>query len=187
MSLFWTGLAIGFVVAVPFGPIGLLCINRALSRGPAYGLLSGLGVATADSISAGIAALGLTLVSSFLVSHQIWLRLFGGFFLCVLGTRTFLEKPPPQATTAGIGSVAEAYGTMFLVTFTHPGTILSFIAIYAGWGVQNLSGHYFSAAILMAGVFGGSALWWVALSGVLLMLQAKFTLEALRWVQKASG
>ena len=61
LYLLLQGMIIGLVVAVPFGPLGLLCINRALVMGPWCGLLSGFGVATADALAAGIAALGVSL------------------------------------------------------------------------------------------------------------------------------
>ena len=94
------GIVIGFVIAVPVGPIGLLCINRALAGGIAYGLLSGVGAATADAIAGGIAALGLTLVYNFLVGQQPWLHVVAGLFLCWLGFRTFMTRPGAQAAAA---------------------------------------------------------------------------------------
>jgi threonine/homoserine/homoserine lactone efflux protein len=187
MPLIVQGLIIGFVVAVPFGPIGLLCINRALSGGPVYGLFSGLGVATADAIAAGIAAVGWTLISSFFVSEQLWLRLFGGLFLCYLGVRTFLAKPRNQVTSFNEENLTKAYATMLFFNLSHPGTILSFLAIYAGWGIEDLSGHYLSAAVLSVSVFCGSALWWFILCGLLITFQTKFTYNALRWVHIISG
>ncbi len=85
------GAMMGFVVAVPVGPLGLLCINRALSLGPWYGLFSGLGIATADALAGGIAALSISLVSQFLVDHQFAFRLVGGLFLCYLGYEIYLH------------------------------------------------------------------------------------------------
>ncbi len=187
MPLLVQGLIIGFVIAVPFGPIGLFCINRALSGGPVYGLFSGLGVATADAIAAGIAAVGWTLISSFFVSEQLWLRLFGGLFLCYLGGRTFLAKPKNQVASVNAESRAKAYATMLVFNLSHPGTILSFLAIYAGWGIENLSGNYLSAAKLTVSVFCGSALWWFILCGLLIVFQTKFTHGALWWVHILSG
>jgi len=184
---FFKGLLIGFVVAVPVGPIGLLCINRALSRGPVYGLISGLGVATADALSAGIAVLGLTLILSFLLSQQVWLHLIGGLFLCYLGFRIFMARPAGQTVSVQEKGFVRAYVSMFLLTLTNPGTILSFIAIYAGWGVHNLRGDYLSAALLTLGVFVGSALWWFILAGGLLAFGPKFTYPGLRWVHRISG
>ncbi len=187
MALFVQGLIIGLMVAVPFGPIGLFCINRALSGGPTYGLFSGLGVATADAIAAGIAALGWTLISGFFVTEQLWLRLFGGLFLCYLGVRTFSAKPKSQVASVSEESRTKAYATMLIFNISHPGTILSFLAIYAGWGIENLSGKYLSAAVLAVSVFCGSALWWVALCGILITFETKFTHNALRRVHIVSG
>lgn len=187
MSLFIEGIVIGFVVAVPVGPIGLLCINRALSGGPAYGFLSGLGVATADAVSGGIVVLGLTLVSSFLSSQHEWLRPIGGLFLCYLGLRTFMAKPAEQAISTKENGLMGAYTSTFFLTFTNPVTILSFVAIYAGWGVRSLSGDYLSAAALTSGIFFGSALWWVILGAALLLSREKFTDHGLRWIHRISG
>ena len=123
MLLFFKGFAIGLMVAVPVGPIGLLCVNRALFKGAVYGLLSGLGVATADAIAAGIAVLGLTLVSGFLLEQQLWFRLIGGFFLCYLGVKIFSTTPLERAASAKDGSLVRAYVSTFLLTFSNPLTI----------------------------------------------------------------
>jgi threonine/homoserine/homoserine lactone efflux protein len=187
VSLFLIGFVIGLMVAVPVGPIGLLCVNRTLSRGPVYGLFSGLGVATADAISAGIVALGLTLVSSFYMSHQIWLRLIGGVFLCYVGAKIFITQPSEPSAWDKEQNLLHAYASTFFLTFTNPLTLLSFVAIYAGWGVEDLTGHYFASAILTAGVFCGSASWWVVLSSSMRALRMMFSHSGLRWVHRISG
>ena len=87
------GLIIGFSIAAPVGPIGVLCIRRTLAEGRAAGLISGLGAATADAIYGCIAGFGLTFISNLLIDQQMWLRLFGGAFLCYLGLTTFSAKP----------------------------------------------------------------------------------------------
>ncbi len=181
------GLIIGFVVAVPVGPIGLLCISRAFSGGPAYGLYSGLGVATADAISAGIAILGMRLLVDFLLSHQPWLHLIGGLFLCCLGCRTFLAESREKVAGSDSSGLAGAYASTFFLTLTSPVTLVSFIAIYAGWGVGHLGRSYAAAATLTSGVFFGSALWWLILTGGLALLQGRFSRQWVRWVQRVSG
>jgi len=187
LGLFLKGILIGFVVAVPIGPMGVLCVSRALSGGPVYGLFSGLGVATGDAVWAGIAALGLTMISGFLFSQQSWLRLIGGIFLCYLGIKTFLTGPRVQTVSGVASGLGGAYGSTFFLTFSNPATILSFVAIYAGWGVESLSGHYVSAAVLTAGVFVGSASWWILLSGGLLAFRKSFAYSGLQWVERISG
>ncbi len=184
---FVQGLLIGFVVAVPVGPVGLTCINRALSGGAAYGLVSGLGVATADAIAAGIAVLGLTLVLSFLIHEEMWFRLIGGLFLCYLGFKIFTTRAAEQVASAKVNGLIRAYASMFLLAMTNPGTILSLLAICAGWGVGNLSGNYLSAALLTSGVFFGSALWWVLLASGMVFFGPKFAYPGLRLVHRISG
>ncbi|HEX9445208.1 MAG TPA: LysE family transporter [Candidatus Binatia bacterium] len=187
MGLFFKGFIIGMIVAVPIGPIGLLCVNRTLSKGPAYGLASGLGVATADAISGGIVVLGLTLVSTFLIDEQMWLRLIGGLFLCYLGLTIFFTEPSERAAADHERNLLSAYASTFLLTFSNPLTLLSFVAIYAGWGVEDLSEHHLMAAVLTAGIFCGSASWWVVLSMGVPVVRLMFTHEGLRWVHRVSG
>ena len=186
-SLFLRGLIIGLSIAAPVGPIGVLCIRRTLAQGRGYGLASGLGAATADAVYGCVAGVGLTFISSFLVNQQMWLRLVGGAFLCYLGVKTLLAKPAEEAAeTRGTGLLG-AYGSTFFLTLTNPMTILSFAAIFAGLGVAETGGDYASAAILVLGVFAGSALWWLLLSGGVSLFRSKFTPQALVWVNLISG
>jgi threonine/homoserine/homoserine lactone efflux protein len=187
ISLLFQGILMGLVVAVPVGPLGLLCINRALALGPTYGLFSGLGVATADALAAAIAALGITLISGFLSEHQFVLRLIGGVFLCYLGYTIYMTEPVTQAPIKDINGLLGAYATTFFLTFSNPVTVLSFVAIYAGWHVPSLDGQYIAAATLTAGVFAGSALWWIALFIGLEMFHERFNLRFLYWVHRVSG
>jgi threonine/homoserine/homoserine lactone efflux protein len=188
LSLFLKGFVIGMIIAVPVGPIGLLCVNRTLSRGPLYGLVSGLGVATADAVSGGVVALGLTFVSSFLLAEMVWLRLIGGIFLCYLGFKIFATEPKPQSMIDRENkNLLAAYASTFLLTFSNPLTLLSFVAIYAGWGVEDLSAHRVLAAVLTLGIFCGSASWWVALSGGMPVVRVMFTHDGLRWIHRISG
>jgi len=189
MSIYFLleGVLMGLVVAVPVGPLGLLCINRALMLGPTCGLFSGLGVATADALAAGIAALGITLVSGFLITHQLLLRLIGGLFLCFLGYKIYRTEPVAVAPIKHINGLVGAYATTFFLTVSNPVTFLSFVAIYAGWHVPSLHGHYIAAATLTLGVFTGSAAWWVGLFIGLTAFHDKFNLRFLFWVHRVSG
>ncbi len=187
VSLVIQGIVIGFVVAVPVGPLGLLCINRALALGALCGLFSGLGVATADALAAGIAALGVTLISAFLLEHQTGLSLVGGLFLCYMGCKIYRTSPSHQPLPNNVSGLFGAYATTFFLTFSNPVTILSFVAIYAGWGVKSLHGHYFGAALLALGVFAGSALWWILLFAGLTLFRDAFNARILGLIHKVSG
>jgi threonine/homoserine/homoserine lactone efflux protein len=169
------------------GPIGVLCIRRTLAAGRAAGLASGLGAATADAIYGCIAGFGLTFVSGLLVGQQSWLKLIGGAFLCYLGVRTLLSQPAERAPAASRMGLAVAYASTLLLTLTNPATILSFVAVFAGLGLASAGGSYTAAVALVLGVFCGSALWWLLLSGSVGLLRARFNSQALRWVNRISG
>jgi threonine/homoserine/homoserine lactone efflux protein len=187
LYLFIEGILIGVLVAVPVGPLGLLCINRALAMGALCGLFSGLGVASADALAAGIAALGITLISAFLIEHETALRLVGGIFLCYLGWKIYRTRPGTPLPPNNVGGLFSAYATTFLLTFSNPVTILSFVAIYAGWGVQSLRQHYLSAAVLTAGVFTGSALWWILLFSGMTLYRDFVNIRVISVIHKISG
>ena len=181
------GIVFGFMVAVPVGPLGLLCVSRALMSGPAIGLFSGLGVATGDALGAGTAALGISFVSDFLSDHQVILRLLGGIFLIYLGMNIYRSKPTPEIPPRSVNGWVAAYATTLFITLSNPVTFLQFIAIYAGFHVESMSGRYVSAAILALGVFIGSALWWVALFIGLTTFRERFNFRILAWVHRVSG
>ena len=190
IDLLLRGIVVGFSIAAPVGPIGVLCIRRTLAEGRAFGFVSGMGAATADAIYGCIAGFGLTFVSSILVGQQVWFRLIGGMFLCYLGVKTLLSRPAQQAASARGSGLVGAYASIFFLTLTNPMTILSFAAIFAGLGMDiqaesSAGGH--SAAILVPGVFTGSALWWFLLSSVASVFRTRFNARALQWVNRISG
>jgi threonine/homoserine/homoserine lactone efflux protein len=158
------GFAVGFIVAIPVGPVGLLCTQRTLSHGRMHGLISGLGAATADVIYASLAAFGLTIISNFLIAQRMWFRLFGGSFLCLLGIRIILSKPAP------IGSLAEKlrhfsnYTSTLLITLSNPMSILISAGMFAGLGLVGPDVGWSKATQIVGGVFLGSMFWWISLS-----------------------
>jgi threonine/homoserine/homoserine lactone efflux protein len=180
------GLLLGFSIAAPVGPIGVLCIRRTLAHGRLVGFVSGLGAATADAFYGVIAGFGVAFVSSFLMSQVIWLQLVGGLFLCYLGVRTLLERPAARAANATEHGLFSAYGSTLLLTLSNPTTIISFVAVFAGLGVTAGSG-YLTPAMLVLGVFLGSALWWLILSGGVSLVRGRFSVRGMRWVNVASG
>ena len=185
--LFLKGVAAGLSMAIPVGPIGILCIRRTLLEGRLSGFVSALGLATADVVFGCIAGFGLTFISDFLVSQQFWLRLLGGIFLCGIGLKVLLSKyAEREAPSRGKGLLG-AYTSMFLLTLTYPMTVLIFLGIFAGLGIGNTRGDYGAIAALVLGVFTGSILWWAILSIFIGSLRNKLKTQNWQWVNKASG
>lgn len=171
--LFFKGLAVGIVMAVPIGPVAFLCAQRTLTGGRISGLVSGLGAAGADAMCAAVAAFGLTFISDFMVAQQMWFRIFGGVFLCLMGARALLSKKIRTGVLAEKLSHFNNFGSTLLLTLSNPVTILLFAAIFAGLGLMGMSADYDSGALLVAGVFTGSMFWWILLSVSVGMLYKK--------------
>jgi threonine/homoserine/homoserine lactone efflux protein len=186
-DLFVRGLVIGFAIAAPVGPIGMLVIRRTLAEGRLLGLLTGMGAAVADSLYGCVGAFGLTFISSFLMGYAFWTKLIGGAFLIYLGIRTFRAKPKEESAGNSKVRYATAFASTLLLTLTNPATILSFMAVFAGLGLGTNGGGYGAAGIVVAGVFVGSAIWWLLLSGGVALVRHKLKLGTMKWINRGSG
>ena len=182
------GFLLGFAVAAPVGPIGVLVIRRTLAVGPRAGFVSGLGAATADAAYGCVAVLGLAAASHILVAHAGLLRIGGGLFLGWFGLRTLLARPVAGGEAGGPGPpLWTAYGSTLLLTVTNPMTILSFAAAFAGLGLASGVTGPGAGLSLVAAVFLGSMLWWALLSGTVGLLRGALGTAALRTVNWVAG
>ena len=187
-SVVLRGFAFGFAIAASPGPIFFLCLRRTLLRGRLNGLVSGLGVATADGFYAALAAFGVGAVTSVLVGERRWLALAGGIALVVLGLRTVVDRRAPAeaaSSTNGTG-LGWAYVSTLGLTITNPATIVSFAALVAALGI-GFSGGYLRPSLLVLGVFVGSATWWCVLAGVVAGFRARVTPRVVRGISALSG
>lgn len=195
LQLWLRSLIIGLSIAAPVGPIGLLCIRRTLANGRRAGLMTGLGAAFADGVYGAVAAFGLSAVSAFLIDQQNFLRLGGGLFLIYLGQGILRSKPAERAAGSDKNESGTSHSDLgllfstFLLTLTNPMTILSFIAIFSGLGLAGgVTSHGLAAPLLtVAGVFTGSALWWLMLTFALSRLKVLSRPDNLIWINRLSG
>lgn len=185
-SLFIKGWVIGFSIAMPVGPIGILCIQHSLIRGMLYGLIAGLGAALADTVYGAIAGLGISAISSLLVQNQFWIQLLGALFLWYLGFSIYRSKPPVNAKEAEKLGLWRVFLTTFALTLTNPMTMVCFAGIYAGFGICLPEEGLLSIALLAGGVLIGSAAWWLLLSCGVALIREKVSLQT-PWLNKISG
>lgn len=177
----------GLAIAAPVGPIGVLCIRRTLAEGQRAGFVVGMGAATADAIYGAIAALGISAVSSRLVSQQQAIRFGGGLFLIFLGWRTLRAVPATNAAPLRGRGLWAVYGAAVLLTLTNPATILSFVAVFAGIGLVEAAENRGAALVLVLGVFLGSAAWWLFLSNLVALFRRAITPARQVWINRLSG
>ncbi|RUQ75670.1 lysine transporter LysE [Azospirillum doebereinerae] len=161
------GIVLGFAIAAPVGPIGLLCIRRTLRYGPLMGFFTGFGAAIADTIYGAIAAFGVSTALAFLRGHETAFQLVGGIFLLVVAVRTFRQQPEAEEREAASAPDSKSWIGGFMtglsLTLTNPATIMAFIAIFAGFGLGGTLDRV-EASTLVLGVFLGASLWWFTLS-----------------------
>ncbi|MFD0694516.1 LysE family translocator [Paenibacillus sp. GCM10027628] len=183
----WKGILLGFSIAAPVGPIGVLCIRRTIAHGRLHGFLSGLGAASADAFYGFIAGFGLTLITNFLLGQKALLQTVGGLFLLYLGIQTYRSNPATGPAKAQGETLFRSYASTLMLTITNPMTIMSFLGAFAGLGIGSTQTGILSATALVAGVFVGSALWWLVLSLIVGMFRERLHISAFKWINRLSG
>lgn len=183
------GLIAGITIAVPLGPVNLICIQRTLNDGHLKGFVSGLGAAFADTLYGLIAGFGLTIVTTFLFDNLPFVKVLGGFVIILLGFKMLFTKPKVMRKTPEIctKSLWRAFSSTFAITLTNPLTIMVFVGIYASLGLSEMNTEIESSLLLILGVFVGSLLWWVLLSSVVNKIRHKFNPRLLRTMNRISG
>ncbi|HXQ51338.1 MAG TPA: LysE family transporter [Stellaceae bacterium] len=182
------GIAVGIVIALPVGPVGLLCVRRTLFGGMRFGLVSGLGAACADTVFGIVAGFGLTVVRDWILGFQDWLGAAGGVYLVWTGAHVLLVRaaPEPEPEPLGGEALAGAFASTFALTITNPITILAFAAIFAKFGIAP-NATSIDVAVLVAGVFAGSALWWLGITIGIAWVRRRARGVRLGWLNRLSG
>lgn len=186
IDFFFKGFLIGFSIALPVGPIGLLCIRHSLHSGLRSGFIVGLGAASADALYGAVAGFGVTAVAAFLTIYRFAFQLIGALFLCYLGAATFFRKSNDLTAESKKEGGLSLFSTTFFLTLTNPMTIVSFAGIYAALGIGE--GSAIAPALAMTGgVFLGSTFWWLLLSGAAAFLKERFDVAKSAWLNRVSG
>lgn len=180
---------VGFLIAAPVGPVGLLCIRRALADGRGAAFIAGLGAAVADTFYGAVAGLGLTLISDFLMRYRDPLSIIGAVFLLVLGWRAWKAPPPTLRCAEGTAHLGllKDFTVTLSITMTNPATILAFMAVFASLGAIHPGDDPLHSTLMIIGVFIGSALWWLTLSALASAVRHRFTERWLSHLNQASG
>jgi len=187
VSLFIQGIIIGLTLAVPVGPLSLICIQRTLKEGRLHGIFSGIGVATADSFYAAVTFLGLTVISGFIITHQYLFRFLAGVVLILVGIRVFLSVPSAFSEKTEHETYLKDYLSMFALAIANPLTLVFFLVILPGYGFVLHGISSLSATEFVAGVFFGSTVWWIVLCGSIGSVRSCISMANLGLINRVSG
>jgi threonine/homoserine/homoserine lactone efflux protein len=185
--VFIKGLAIGFLIAAPVGPVNVLCVRRTLAHGRLAGFVSGLGASLADTIFGAIAAFGVLIVMDWIIDHRFGLAIAGAALLFVLGLRALMRSPPPLVAGRDPTGLIADFTSTFLLTLANPITIFSFIGVYVAFGIRPDGRVDIGDWLLLGGVFSGATLWWLLLAGFSGAFRSRFNAEGMRIVNRVAG
>lgn len=193
-GLLLAGAMVGFLVAVPVGPVAVLAVRRTLLDGRAAGWSTGLGAATGDAVFGALALFSVAALEDLLLDRRAAVQGAGGALLLGLGLVTVLgraRRRQGQAPPAGDGaSLAAAFGSALIVTALNPITMVAFVSIFAAMGVTEagLSASWTSGqGLILAGVFAGAAAWWFLLVASAAVLRRSFTERGLARLDVVCG
>jgi threonine/homoserine/homoserine lactone efflux protein len=186
IELFLRGLAAGFAISAPVGPVNVLCVSRTIAKGWWAGIVSGMGAAAADTFYGSIAGFSISIVISFLIREQSKLRLFGGILLVLLGIWYYRKRPDPLSKHSKGSATHSDFVTTFLLNLTNPTTVLSFLAVLAVLGLSEHRAAWLTL-IMIGGIFVGSMAWWLILTGVTNHFRDRFNDKAMLWMNRIGG
>ena len=186
--LFFKGILIGVLMSFPFGPMGLLCIHRTLNNGRTSGFLSGMGVATADTIYAVIAGFGVSFIVHFLEAGQFYFHLLGSTIILLLGLRIFLSNPVKKFRYRNVEDkrrIWHFFSGLFL-TLTNPFILFAFLAVFTTLNLFDRD-SFAPAFTIITGIFAGSSAWWFLISSVVNKFRSRIRLRGIFWMNKIAG
>ena len=183
------GISVGFVASVPLGPIGVLCIQRTLSKGRRSGFASGCGAASSDFIYAVVAAFSISMVTDFVQAHRQTLFIGGALVLIFLGIRMLISKPHLQLrqqrqTRQTKASLWQDFVSTFFLTISNPLALFVFMGAFSLVGVQETR---LERILIVGGVFVGAITWWFILTLLVGLFRRMLTLRRLLYITRIAG
>lgn len=189
---FLKALLVGLTAAIPLGPLGIMCIQRTLSKGRWAGFAVGLGSSVADTFYATIALLSVSYISQFLDRNRIWVMLIGGAIVLCIGLQIALKNPIKDLRRPIAGSLSSRRARDllkgFLMTITNPGALVLMLGLFAFFGLDLGDGsHPEAAGFVLGGIFLGTAAWWFLLSSGISLFRKRFRLRQIIAINRISG
>ncbi len=189
LSFAWKGIMIGILVSAPMGPVGMLCIQRTLSKGRWHGFVTGLGATLSDIVYAAITCLGMGIVVSFIEANQAPLQLLGSVVLGVFGYYTFQTNPIKglQKRKENKISYTQDFASAFLLTFSNILIILLYVGLFARFGFVNPD---YSIWMMLGGIGCialGAVAWWFGITWVVAKLRQWFNIRGIWLLNRITG
>jgi threonine/homoserine/homoserine lactone efflux protein len=165
---FLLGVAAGYAIAIPFGPIAILIVRTGVRRGLRAAAAAGAGTATADLVFATIAMLFGAAASALLGPILPAARLVAGAALAIIALRGLLAVPQLIERESGGAGPGSTYLLFLGLTMLNPPTVIYFVSLAIA--LPEVSADFASRAAFVVGAFLSSLSWQevLALAGAIL-------------------
>jgi threonine/homoserine/homoserine lactone efflux protein len=182
-------LLVGFGASIPLGPVGVLVVQRTLSKGRLSGFISGMGATMADTFFSALAILGLAFIVVLFEKNRDFFLILGGIIVIAIGLKIYLTNPIKEIRKKKGGNrLFGDFISVFMLTLSNPGAIFLILGLFALVGLQTDQGSGFiTISVALAGVFAGASLWWFALSGVISRYRHRFRIRQLWVINRIAG
>lgn len=183
------GFIVGLGASIPLGPLGVLCVQKTLSKGRNSGLFTGLGASVSDTFYAGLSLLGLAFVEKLITENRAPVMLIGGIIIILIGLKVYMTNPIKQIRQKHNNKRhLEDFVEALVMTITNPGAIFLIIGLFAAVGINSSDGvEKVSVITTLWGVFLGTATWWFTLTTTINVFRKKFRLKQLIMINRIAG
>ncbi|MBR5018424.1 MAG: LysE family transporter [Bacteroidales bacterium] len=188
---FIKAILIGLGASIPLGPLGIMCIQKTLSKGRWAGFAVGLGSTVADTFYASIALFSVTFINEFLERNSSWVMLIGGIVILLIGLQIALKNPIKDLRRPNAGAIKTRHAQEalrgFLMTITNPGALVLMFGLFAFVRLDLTDATTSSVLLVLAGIFVGTAGWWFLLSSGINLFRKRFRLRQMLIINRISG
>lgn len=185
------GVIIGIVASAPMGPVGVLCVQRTLNKGRAYGLVTGAGAALSDILYALLTGYGLRLLYDVISNPTTiyWMQLIGAVIMFIFGVHTYRTNPVQNTrnVSRNKSSLLRNGITGFFITLANPMIILLFLALFTPFNFVMTEKPMFFQLVGYLSIFGGAMLWWFFITSVVNKLRTHFDVRGIWIINRVIG
>lgn len=196
------GLCVGLASSVTVGPVAVLCIQRTLSKGHLSGIMSGLGVACADTLLAILAFSVYALIKSYIDEYNTIIQIAGGVIVVIIGIFIFFQNPVPQIrkNRAGKTNLWQDFGSMFGVTLANFVVIIPYILAFFTMFNLDISisvdapmedsatiGRMLRNALVILGFMLGAMTWWFTITSIINIFRKGFRPRHMLTINHVAG
>jgi threonine/homoserine/homoserine lactone efflux protein len=185
------GVIIGIVASAPMGPVGVLCVQRTLNNGRAYGFVTGTGAALSDILYALLTGYGLSFLYE-IINNQtalFWIQIVGAAIMFIFGLHTFRTNPIKNTrnVSRNKSSLLQNGVTGFFITLSNPTIILLFLGLFTPLNFMLPEQSFLMQFIGYLSIFGGAMLWWFFITYVVSKLRVRFDVRGIRVINLIIG